>query len=199
VTPSVSFCDDLGADGFGWIADEPMTRASHALALEGRVWLVDPLDWHPAIERARELGEPAGVIQLLDRHDRDCAALAERLGVPHLVAPDDVPSTPFECVSVVRRKRWQERALWWPATGTLVVADALGTNRFYTAGKRAVGVHLLLRLTPPKSLGRYDSKRLLVGHGEAIRSDARSAIREALRTSRRDLPGVLVRLPFADR
>ena len=44
------FCDDLGADGFGWIVDEAMTRTSHALAVEGRMWLVDPLDWPEAIE-----------------------------------------------------------------------------------------------------------------------------------------------------
>ena len=29
------------------------------------------------------LGEIAGVLQLLDRHNRDCAPLAERFGVPH--------------------------------------------------------------------------------------------------------------------
>jgi hypothetical protein len=196
---TIRVCDDFGSDGFSWMVDEPLTRTSHALAADRKVWLVDPVDWREGVERTRTLGEPAGVIQLLDRHDRDCATLAERLGVPHLVAPDDVPASPFECVSVLRRKRWQERALWWPAKRTLVVADALGTNRFYTAGKRAVGVHLLLRLTPPRSLGGYDSERLLVGHGQAIRSDARAAIREALRTSRRDLPGVLVRLPFTDR
>lgn len=199
MTPSFSFCDELGADGFGWIADEPMTRASHALAQDGRVWLIDALDWEPAIERALELGEPAGVIQLLDRHDRDCAGLAERLGVPHLVAPDEVPSSQFESVAVMRRKRWQERALWWPATRTLVTADALGTNTFYTGGRRSVGVHIFLRLKPPKALARYDTERLLVGHGQGVTTGAAAAVREAVRTSRRDLPRILVRLPFSAR
>ena len=46
-----------------------------------------------AIERALTLGEPAGVLQLLDRHNRDCAALAARLGVPHLVAPTSLPGS----------------------------------------------------------------------------------------------------------
>jgi hypothetical protein len=45
------------------------------------VWLVDPVDVPEAIERARSLGEPAAVLQLLDRHGRGCAAVAERLGV----------------------------------------------------------------------------------------------------------------------
>jgi hypothetical protein len=196
---AIRFCDELGTDGFGWIVEEPMTRASHALAADGRVWLVDAVDWPDAVARARTLGEPAGVIQLLDRHDRDCAALAERLAVPHLVTPNALPDTPFECTSIRRWKRWQERALWWPATRTLVVADALGTNRFYTGGRGAVGVHLLFRLTPPRALGAFDAERLLVGHGEGLASGAAGAITQALHRSRRDLTRVLVRLPLAGR
>jgi hypothetical protein len=194
------FCDENGTDGFGWIADEAMARTSHALAADGSVWLVDPLDWPEAVERARALGEPAGVIQLLDRHRRDCAALASRLGVSHVVAPDALPGTPFEVVPIMRRKRWRESALWWPTTRTLVCADALGTRPFHTGGKAPLGVHLLLRLTPPRQLGALDPERILVGHGEGL-SGAGSALvlRDALRTSRRGLPGVLLRLPFAGR
>jgi len=191
------FCDDLGADGFGWIVEEAMTRTSHALIAEGRVWLVDPLDWPEAIDRACGLGEPAGVVQLLDRHDRDCAALASRLGVTHLVAPDDVPGSPFELIPIVRRRWWRESALWWPGRKTLVTADALATNRFYTAGKAPLAVHVLLRLTPPRQLGGLDPERMLVGHGEGlIGPGAADALREALRVSRRGLPGLLARLPF---
>jgi hypothetical protein len=192
------FCDE-SADAFGWIVDEAMTRTSHALLAGGRVWLVDPVDWPEAVERARALGEPAGVIQLLDRHPRGCAAIAARLGVLHLVTPDGVPESPFEVVPIMRRKRWQERALWWPDTRTLVTADALATNAFNTGGKGAVGVHILLRLKPPRQLGEYDTERLLVGHGEGVLTNAAAAIDEALRRSRRDLPRVLVRLPLAGR
>lgn len=194
------FCDDLAADGFGWVVEEALARASHALAADGKFWLVDPLDWPEAIDRARKLGAPAGVIQLLDRHDRDCAALASRLGVPHLVAPDEIPASPFTCVPIMRRRHWRESALWWPETRTLVTADALGTNRFFTAGKAPLGVHVFLRLTPPKALGVFEPERILVGHGEGIvGADAAEALRDALRTSRRGLPGLLVRLPFARR
>src|SRR5204862_2343114 len=62
--------------GFGWIADEFMQRCSHALVADGRVWLIDALDRDGLDVRVRGAGAPAGVIQLLDRHHRDCAALA---------------------------------------------------------------------------------------------------------------------------
>jgi hypothetical protein len=194
------FCDDRGADGFGWIVEEAMTRTSHALAADGRFWLVDPLDWPEAIEHALTLGEPAGVLQLLDRHDRDCATLAARFAVPHVVAPDELPGSPFEFVPVMRRKRWRESALWWLSTRTLVVADALGTNRFYTAGTAQIGVHLILRLTPPRALAAFDPAQILVGHGEGLHGPGSTeALRDALRTSRRRLPGVLLRLPLSGR
>jgi hypothetical protein len=194
------FCDDLGADGFGWIVDEAMTRTSHALAADGKVWLVDPVDWRDAIERALTLGDPSGVLQLLDRHNRDCVALATRLGVPHLVVPDAVPDSPFEVVPVLRRRGWRESALWWPEPRTLVVAEALATNRFYTAGKAPIAVHVVLRLTPPRTLAAFGPDRILVGHGEGVIGPGTAeALRAALRTSRRGLPGVLVRLPFGRR
>ena len=194
------FCDDLRQDGFGWIVEEAPTRASHALVSDGRVWLVDALDWPDAIERALALGEPAGVVQLLDRHNRDCAALAARLGVPHLTVPDEVPGSAFTFVPVVRRKLWRESALWWPETRTLMTADALGTNRFYTWGTAPVGVHLLLRLAPPRALGALEPERILVGHGEGlIGPGTTDALREALANSRRGLPGLLLRLPLAGR
>jgi len=177
-----------------------MTRTSHALAADGRVWLVDPVDWPDAIERALALGKPLGVLQLLDRHNRDCAAIAERLGVAHVVTPDELPGSQFDCIPIMTRKRWQERALWWPGTKTLVVADAFGTNAFYTGGKAPVGVHLLLRLRPPTQLRAYRPEHLLTGHGEGLHGiGTADAVSSALAESRRRLPGVLVRVPFSGR
>lgn len=197
---SFRLCDDLSKHGFGWTVEEAMTRTSHALAVDGKVWFVDPVDWPEAVEGALALGEPAAVLQLLDRHNRDCAAIAERLGVPHLVTPDAIPESPFEVVPVVRRKRWQERALWWPEARTLVVAEALGTNPFFTGRKAPVGIHLLLRLTPPKTLAQYDPEHLLTGHGEGVHGTGTTeAVRRAIAESRRRLPGVAARLPFAGR
>jgi len=193
------FCDDLGPDGFGWVVEEAGTRTSHALAADGKVWLVDALDWPEAIDRALGLGAPAGVIQLLDRHNRDCAALAARLGVPHVVVPRGVPGSPFTFVGVMNRRFWRESALWWPETRTLVVAEVLGTNRFFTGGTEPLGVEVLLRIKPPKALAAFEPDRIVVGHGEGVTRDAATVLREALSTSRRRLPGVLARLPFAIR
>jgi hypothetical protein len=193
----IRFCDDRGAHGFSWIVDEPATRTSHALADEGRVWLVDPVRSEEALERVAALGRPASVLQLLDRHNRDCAAVAAELGVPHSVVPDVVPGSPFETIVLTRRRGWRETALWWPGTRTLVVAEALGTNRFFAGGGEAVGVHLFLRLTPPRAaLGPLAPEHLLVGHGRGVHGPAATeALHRALDHSRRGLPRLLARAP----
>ena len=196
----IRYCDDRGGNGFGWIVDESMTRTSHALAADGKVWLVDALDWPAAVERALGLGEPAGVIQLLDRHDRHCAKLAARLSVPHHVTPDEVPGSPFTFIPVLRRKRWRESAIWWPETRTLVVAEALGSNAFFAAGERSARRAPAPPAHAASVLGDLEPEHVLVGHGEGARGERASrAVRDALRTSRRGLPGVVVRLPFAGR
>ena len=95
---SFEFCDELDA-GFGWIAQEKLGRTSHALESRGEVWVFDPILWEPALERIRELGEPAGVVQLLDRHARDSAEVAAALGVPHYAVPvQGITASPLEIV-----------------------------------------------------------------------------------------------------
>ncbi len=142
--------------GVGWIAAEPahMRRASHALAHEGGVWLVDPVDGEGLDEAIAGLGEVRGVLQLLDRHPRDCAALAARFGAPLLRTPfARVAGAPFEAVAVMRRRGWDETALWWPEHAVLAVAESLGTAPYYRAPGEPLGVHPLLRLTPPRTAG----------------------------------------------
>jgi hypothetical protein len=194
---TITFCDERGERGFSWIVDEPMTRTSHVLSADGRVWLVDPVRFSPAIERARGLGEPAAVIQLLDRHNRDCASLASELDVPHLVAPALLPDSPFEIVPVRDSRRWHETALWWPSERTLVVAEAVGTNGFFTAGRERAGVHMLRRLSPPReALGRFRPEHLLVGHGVGLHgADASAELETALARSRSGLPRLLAKAP----
>jgi hypothetical protein len=158
------------------------------------VWLVDPVDHAQLDDRVLGLGEPAGVIQLLDRHERDCATVAARLGVPHHVVPRSLPGSPFEFRPVVRFRWWREVALWWPGRRVLVVADALGTVPYFCAGAEPVGVHPLLRPWPPRSLRGLEPDHLLVGHGEGIHHRP-DAVERALRTARRRLPRLLLGLP----
>ena len=194
---TIAFCDERGEHGVSWIVDEPMTRTSHVLSADGRFWLVDPVQFAPAIERAHGLGEAAAVIQLLDRHNRDCASLASELGVPHLVAPDVLPDSPFETVPVRASSRWHEVALWWPSQRTLVVAEAVGTNGFFRAGHDRAGVHMLMRLSPPReALGRFRPEHLLVGHGVGLHgAEASAGLETALARARSGLPRLLAKAP----
>lgn len=182
--------------GFSWTIDEPMERTSHALADDGRVWLIDPVDDGDAIERAAKLGEPVAVLRLLDRHGRDANALAARLGVPLLNVPRVVPGGPFQVVQLVDRPWWREVALWWPQQRALIVPEAVGTSAMLTGGATRVGVHMLLRLRPPRKLGAFAPEHLLVGHGTGVHGpDTPAALSEALHRSARDLPRVIVNLP----
>ena len=181
------FCDEF-EHGFGWITDEFLGRASHALVAAGGVWLVDPVAWDEAEARVQTAGQPRGVIQLLDRHARDCAEVAGRLGVPHHVVPF-ARVGPFETIAIVDNRWWREAALWWPEQRVLVAADVLGTIGYFTAGNEALGVHPFRRLTPPRALAGLDPLHVLCGHGEGVHGEsAATALREALRTSRRRLP-----------
>lgn len=181
--------------GLTWVETSGMRRAAHALRADGRVWLIDPFDDEVALSAATELGTPAAVIQLLDRHNRDCGPLAQRLEVPLLRLPDAIPDSPFEVLPVISRPWWHEVALWWEGERTLVIAEALGTAPLFTLGRR-VGLHPMLRLRPPGgALTAHSPERLLVGHGAALESGGALAIQEALDGSLSDFPRLVLRLP----
>ena len=158
-----------------------MERASHALLTEAGTWLIDPVD----SPRVDTLENVVGVIQLLDRHNRDCAAIARRLGVPHHLLRSS-PIGPFRFIRVRRN----EVALWWPEQRVLVCGDALGTARYYRAGEERLAVHPLMRLRPPRF--GVEPEVILCGHGSGVFDDAACALREALSTSRRRIPGQVV-------
>lgn len=182
------YCDELPF-GFGWVAAEPayMQRASHALFDAGRVWLVDPVDVEGLDERIHAVGKPAGVIQVLDRHNRDSAALARRYAITLYRVPfAGVPGSPFEVLRTVNLPRWREAALWWPEHRTLIVADALGTAGYFLGPGERLAVHPLLRLRPPRSLAALEPEHVLCGHGEGVHgSDTTKVFAAALETSRR--------------
>jgi hypothetical protein len=181
--------------GLTWVETTGMRRAAHALRADGRVWLIDPFEDQVAVSAATELGTPAGVLQLLDRHNRDCGPIAQRLEVPLLRVPAAVDDSPFTVISVISRPWWREVALWWEAERALIVAEAVGTAPAFTLG-RQVGIHPMLRLRPPKGpLTSYSPERLLVGHGAALESGATAAIRDALSGSLTDIPQLVLKLP----
>jgi hypothetical protein len=187
----VRFVDELeGSVGWTPAAPELRRRTSHAVASGGRVWVIDPLDGTGIDERIRQLGEPAAVVQLLDRHNRDCKQVALRLGVPVHVTPfAGVPEAPFEVVRVLDVPGWHEAALWFPAEQILVCADAVGSASYFRAKGESVGVHPVLRLWPPKALATFHPRHLLLGHGKGLSGDeAATALHLALRTSRRRIP-----------
>jgi hypothetical protein len=181
--------------GVTWVEQNAMARAAHALVDDRRVWLIDPYENAEAMAAATELGTPAGVVQLLDRHNRDCKTIAQRLGVPLLRLPVDAAGTPFTTIPVISNRAWREVALWWADERALVVTEAVGTAPAFALGRRA-GVHPMLRPIPPREqLSRYQPERLFVGHGRPIDSGADAALGEALAQSRRDIPKLLLSVP----
>jgi hypothetical protein len=187
----IRFCDEFDS-GFGWIVDsEFFRRCSHALVVDGRVWVIDPIEGDGVEERIRAAGEPAGVFQLVNRHSRGSEALSARLGVPvHVLPKAPVEGAPFEFRTVCKNRGWQEVGIWWPERRVLVVGDSLGTARYFLAGNERLAVHPLLRpaAVPRKRLRDLDPQVVLCGHGEGIVDDAGPAFREALSTSRRRIP-----------
>jgi hypothetical protein len=188
--------DDEFEHGFGWsIEGDRLPRTSHAIRARDRVWLTDVVDGEGLDERIATLGEPAGVVQLLDRHKRDCAAVADRLGVPlHLTPFTDVEGSPFVAFPIVRQRFWREVALWFAEERILVCADALGSLDYFRARGEPFGVHPALRLFPPrKALAALEPEHILFGHGIGFHGpEAPEALDIALATARRRAPKALL-------
>jgi len=197
---------DRHEHGVGWLAfpDEQMQRASHAVVHDGGVWVLDPVDAPGVDDLLAELdGEVVGVVTCLDRHKRDAAAVARRHGVPVYVpdwmtgvAPElDAPVERFggELTDGVRAIRvrdsslppWQEVALLFESSGTLYVAEALGNAEYMVTNAERLGVHPMLRLTPPREpLSGLDPEHVVVGHGPGVHERASEVVRQALSDAR---------------
>lgn len=199
---------DRWESGVGWMVhpEEPLERASHALGIDGQVWVVDPVDFDGLDELLAELGEVAGVVVGLDRHTRDATAIANRHGVAvhlprplgHVAGDLDAPTTVFDgtladtgyrTIPVVDNRLWSEVALYHEERGTLLVPEAVGTADYYVAPGERLGVHPALRPWPPRrALYDLELERLLVGHGEGIGAGAASALDGAIGRARRTAP-----------
>lgn len=215
--------------GVGWIAypDETMERASHAFAVhddesgEDDVWVVDPVDAPGVDDLLAELGTVAGVVIGLDRHVRGSDTLAARHDVPVYVPewmtgvvedldPDveverfgsRLADTGFEAVRIRDSSvpPWQEVGLF--DGETLIVPESVGTGSYFRGDRERLGVHPMLRLTPPTSaLSGLNPDRVLVGHGVGVHERAAVALEDALSGSRSKAPGLYAKtlksaLPF---
>ena len=190
--------------GIGWLAypEEGMERASHALATDAGVLLVDPVDADGVETLYEEYGEVGGVAVLLDRHSRDAETFADRHDVP-VYAPswmdidgkldrsaeplaEFLADTAYDCLELRNSSFWAEAVL--TDGETLVVPEALGTAAYFRAGTEPIGVHPMLRLFPPRSLRRHDVEQVRVGHGAGIDTNTTTAVRDAIDNARRRLP-----------
>ncbi|QLG26087.1 hypothetical protein HUG10_00380 [Halorarum halophilum] len=200
--------------GVGWLAypDESMARASHALAVDGDVWVVDPVDAPGVDDLLADLdGDVAGTVVCLDRHSRDAAEIATRHDVPVYV-PDWMTGVASELDAPVQRfgrelgglsairvrdstiPPWQEVALVDAESGTLYVPEAVGTSVYFLTRGERLGVHPMLRLVPPRrALGRRSPERVLVGHGSGVHDGAGAALETALRESRGNAPSLYLK------
>jgi hypothetical protein len=220
---------DRWSGGAGWIAHptEAMERTSHALATDGGLWLVDPVEatgldaWLDDLAADTGVDGVAGVAVCYDNHRRDAAAIARRHDLPvHLpewvtnLADGDIaapverfegslPGTAYRSIPLLRNRFMQEAALW--DGETLLVPESLGTAGFFRANGERLGVSMLRRPVPPRDrLGPLSPERILCSHGEGVTTDAAAALETALGEARRNAPALyreylplLVRMIYA--
>jgi hypothetical protein len=181
--------------GLEWAPEgDKLARTSHAVVSGERVWLTDVVDGPGLDERVSALGSPVAVIQLLDRHPRDNAAVAERLGVPLRETPfTEVEGAPFVVLPIAKRRVWREIALWFAEERILVCGDALGSLGYFRGRDEPFGVHPFLRLFPPRKLATLEPAHVLFGHGPGYHGPgAPQALRDAFAKPRRRLPQALL-------
>ena len=192
--------DDRGS--FAWLADagDPMTRSSCAVVVDGGCVVVDPVDVPGLDDALSAIGPVLGVVTLLDRHQRDAAALAARLGaerlLPLALGGAGLHLDGVEERTVIDRRGWHESLLWLPDRRLLVCAETLATSDPFlvSAGDR-LGMHPLARIQPPRrAFDGLDPLVIAVGHGPPLRDGASDALRLTLRTARRSLPRHWARL-----
>lgn len=175
--------------------DAQMQRTSHALAVEGDVWLFDPLDANGLDEKLASLGTVAGVVVLSSRHGRHAARLAQRhdvsIHVPEWFDVDfDVPVESFteELNETGFEVLWrvddfvQEGVLFHPERNTLLVGDSLMTNPLLCGEEGRLEMALpFMRLRPPQvDPELLDVERVLVSHGKPVFENAQVALEDAL-------------------
>jgi hypothetical protein len=191
--------DDRGS--FAWMLGpaDPMSRASSAIVLGAGTVLVDPVEADGLDAELSSLPAVIGVVTLLDRHQRDAAAIAERLGVPRLtptaLGGDGLALGGVQERTVTTRRGWHEALMWLPDRRLLVCTETLGTAGFDLARRGdPLGMHPFARPFPPRAAFRdIDPAVIAVGHGSPLTVDAGAAMRRVLGRARLQLPRHWVR------
>ncbi len=203
---------DRWEGGVGWLAhpQEAGERASHAVATDDGLWVIDPVDAEGLDDLLAEYGDVAGVAVLSNYHARDADAVANRHGVPvHVprwmdrvadrLAADVERTDPvlgaadFETVRVEPLSLYRAVLAYRPDDGTLIVPDLLSSGSGYPTGDERVGMMLGSRLFPPREpFEGMEPERILFGHGRGVFDDAAGALDDALAGARRRLPRALV-------
>ena len=179
---------------------DPKLRSSPAIVTDAGTVLVDPVDGDGLDAAFASLPPVCGVVTLLDRHQRDAAPMAERLGVPRLIplalGGPGVAMPGVEERTIIARRYWREALLWLAEPRLLVCAETLGTASFDLARSGdPIGLHPLARLAPPRHVfAGLEPEVIAVGHGQPLTQGAPGALREALRTARVQLPMNWLRL-----
>ena len=156
------------------------------------MWLVDPFADEEALERARALGDIAGVLQLFVGHNREAQAIASRFSAPFLKIPGRRSRTRSPSSTSTSSCGRNGRSGGRSRRG-LIVAESVGAGRLYAVGPGPVGVHMVRRLLAPGELRSYRPEHLLMGHGPSIHGDeATTALNDALDRSLRDIPTLAV-------
>jgi hypothetical protein len=191
--------DDRGS--FAWLAggSDPMSRCSCALVVDGGCLVIDPVDAPGLDDALSAIGPVLGVVTLLDRHQRDAAAVAARLGVERMlpaVLGGGLHVDGVEERTVIDRRSWHESLLWLPDRRLLVCAETLATaDPFLAHARDRLGMHPLARIrVPRRAFAGLDPLVIAVGHGPPLRDGASPALRRTLDTARLSLPRHLARL-----
>jgi hypothetical protein len=199
-TIEVYSLDDRGSVAWLLGAADPAQRASSAIVVDAGTLVVDPVDGDGLDALLSGLPPVIGVVTLLDRHQRDAAVVAERMGAPRLtpvaLGGSGVAVDGVEERSVFERPRWREALLWLPDRRLLVSAETLGTASFDLARNGdLLGMHPFARLQPPRAaFDGLDPEVIAVGHGPPLDHDATESLRNVLRRARWQLPQSWLRM-----
>ena len=168
--------------------------ASHALLADGGAWVVDPTE-APVEDRIRALGEPAGVIQLLDRHERACSQFAERPRRARTTASRSraSPNHVRDRAGAAAPLAGERSRSGGPSGACSVCARRARYGAALLRARRGAARRPSVpRATPPRRWAQLEPDHVLCGHGAGVHEEATAAVRDALARIAPPMPRLLV-------